>query len=207
MTHRGRRDGQQPGAAAAQTGGGSFPTCSQDARSLSRSFALSLFLFLSVTHACGSSRRRRGKGSNGVVTASLLPSLPPLCFSAARGPQMGEGGAGDGTGEGRREGEEPRGGNESRADTQTDRRTGGRTELRRTSRQRRATVLTTHTLASHPDLHPTRLSLMASISSAANLGSIQNRHATIKVTSYVLLVEYHIPCLSAFSFDHPSRTR
>ena len=138
---------------------------------------------------------------------SFLLSLPSVSLRPAA-PKWGKGelamAPGRDGGRERREGEEPRGGNESRADTQTDRRTGGRTELRRTSRQRRATVLTTHTLASHPDLHPTRLSLMASISSAANLGSIQNRHATKKVTSYVLLVEYHIPCLSAFSFYHPS---
>ena len=130
------------------------------------------------------------EGEGKALMALLLPhsfllslpsvSLRPAAPNGGRGSWRWHRGGRDG-GRGRgREGEEPRGGNESRADTQTDRRTGGRTELRRTSRQRRATVLTTHTLASHPDLHPTRLSLMASISSAANLGSIQNRHATKK---------------------------
>ena len=149
-----------------------------------------------------------------LLPPSLLPILPSVSLRPAA-PKWGNGGAGDGTGEGRRErGSE--GGRERSQEGemnhgQTPRQTRGREDGAETdveAAQSHSThLLTTHTLASHPDLHPTRLSLMASISSAANLGSIQNRHATKKVTSYVLLVEYRIPCLSAFSFDHPSRTR
>ena len=84
----------------------------------SRSLLLSL---LSVTHACGRSRRRKALMAL-LLPASLVPSSPLfLC-----GPQKWRGGRNwrwhQGRKEGRRE-EEPRGGNESRADAQTDRQT------------------------------------------------------------------------------------